>query len=686
MSGLTIACVVLCAACATGRLTVARALVAHNDRQPGLVEVPYVAQSILLCGGAAIAMIERFWGRRGVFAEDFASLVHPDVGGMLTTDMVLTLRSRGWDTQALTSTMPSRMQASIADSIPVVALIRVAKNRYHYVIVIGWTADAVTYHDPAVAPAVRRTLAEFMQRWAGANQWAMFVQPMPAKATAVVPPSPRVHALPDDSLPCRPWLDRAADAASENRLDDADQFLSTAVRECPSEAVVLRELAGVRFRQGKQAEATHLAAAYTRRAPNDSLGWQLLASTRYLTGDDDAALQAWNAIGRPTIDLLRIDGTRHIRFRVLASHIGTSPGTILTPPRLALAQRRIADIPSLEGTRVAYAAVSGGTVEVRAVVTEHSRVDPLPQLLVVGAVRAAVRRDAALVVSTPFGAGERWTALWRWEAADPAVVLRLEIPATIGIPGIVTLARSWETYRYTAGTADERRRTSSASFDAWIRPDLEQRTGVRYERWSGHGDFVALSVAGSLHKAHDAVSVLAHVEHAIPLGGNASYDRVRVRTDWTLPSGRWRNSWSMHVGTDWNSAFAPRGLWAIAGGNLSREIPLRAHPFIVDRVLPTARVGRAITHGGIAGDRPVARVGPITLAVGIFVDGAHVLSLGSRTTPTRLYLDGGAGLRIGSKAARSPSLRLDVARGLVADRRWGVTMGIEPLRLVRLRP
>src|SRR5487761_2664384 len=66
---------------------------------PAVLQVPYVAQSELLCGGAALAMIERWWGRRGVYAEAFAYLVRPAAGGILTTELVLAARARGWQTQ-----------------------------------------------------------------------------------------------------------------------------------------------------------------------------------------------------------------------------------------------------------------------------------------------------------------------------------------------------------------------------------------------------------------------------------------------------------------------------------------------------------------------------------------------------------------------------------------------------------
>ena len=663
----------------------ARQSVAQTELQVAL-QVPYVAQSELLCGGAAIAMIERWWGRRGVFAEEFAYLVHADSGGIFTTDMARVLRTRGWDTEALRTT-PGRVKQSVADSVPVVALIRVGKNRYHYVVIVAWNDSAVTYHDPAVSPFVRSNVRAFVRMWEGANQWAMFARPAVVATSAPVASTALPATAVIDSLPCRPFLDQAADAAAANHLDEADRFLAVAVTECPSEPLVLRELAGVRFRQGKQSEAIRLAGEYSRRAPSDSLGWQLLASSRYLSGDTHGALLAWNNIGRPTIDLLRIDGTRRVRFRILASAMDLAPQRTLTPSRYGLAQRRVADVPALSMSRVGYTVIVGGAVEVRAVVVEHPVLEPLPQLLVVNAVRAAVRQDVLLGVSSPLGLGELWTAHWRWRNADQRVALRLDIPARVGIPGVVSLERSWETYRFSDGIPDSKRSASSVTFGSWALPDVEQLVGARFEHWSGIGDFVALSLGGAMHKAHDRISLLAEAERGVAVGGagRASYDRVKTRASWTLPADRWSTVWSMRIGSDWNGASTPRGLWAVAGGNLGRDVPLRAHPFIVDGVFPSARTARAVVHGGVAGDRAVATVRSVAVGVGVFVDGANVMSPGVGSAQSRLYVDGGAGLRVKLPGAKWPALRLDVARGLAADRRWGVSAGLERTGPMRLR-
>ena len=677
----------LCAlfiSCVTGRMQGTRPAEGEVAADVAL-QVPYVSQSELLCGGAAIAMIERWWGRRGVYAEDFAYLVQRASGGIFSSDMARVLRARGWDTDAR-STTAARVQQSLTDSVPVIALIKVAANRYHYVVIIAWTATDVTYHDPAVSPSMKLDAGTFMRRWAGANHWAAFVRPSPVVASAAVPLVTRPSAGRVDSLPCRPWLDQAADAASINQLDVAEQLLQSAATNCPSEPLVVRELAGLRFRQGKRADATLLAEQYARRAPADSLGWQLLATSRYLTGDPTGALQAWNAIGKPTVDLLRIDGTRKIRFRTLAEMMIIQPGGVLTPAQLSLAQRRISDVPALSAARVSYTAVAGGAVEVRTTVVERPVIEPLPTLIVTSLLNAAVRRDVTFGVHSPLGAGEVWTTRWRWAPANPQVALRLDIPAHIGVPAIVTLDRAWETYRFSGDTIAEQRRESAVMLTGWTRPDIEQSLGARYERWSGARTFLTMTIGGGLHRAHDRVSLLVEGERGVAISsGTSSYDRLRTRFAWRFPADAWSNSWAIRLAGDLNSRATPRGLWTVAGGDIARDVPLRAYPLILDDRLPSSRTGRKTISGGVSGDRSLAAIGPLSLGTGIFVDGANVTSTADSTIGPRFYLDAGAGLRIALKSRPSAAIRVDVARGLVTDQRWGVSVGFVPSTIPRLR-
>ena len=653
------------------------------DGPPVVLQVPYVSQSELLCGGAAVAMVERWWGRRGVYAEAFASLVRPDSGGILTTELLLATRARGWQADAIHGT-PTLVQQSLRDSVPVVALIRVASNRFHYVVIVGWNADQVVFHDPAVRPFATLSVKRFIERWGGADQWAMLIRP-----AAQVPIPPASHPDPpaaSDSLPCRPWLDQAADAAATNHLDDADRLLATAATACPAEPLILRELAGVRFRQGRHAEAVRLADEYVRRDPVDTLGWQLLATSRYLTGNATDALVAWNAIGRPTVDLVRIDGSRHIRFSTMADAIAIPFGVLLTPARLALAQRRVADIPALALARVTYAAVPGGLVEVRAAVVEHPMLEPILWLLISGALHAVARSEVGLSVSAPLGIGESWTVQWRWESADPREALRADIPARIGVPGVVELESSWEQYHFDAGVPAEQRRSATAGFSSWIDRNIESHVGVRLDRWSGAAveDFLVLSAGASVHALHDHVILLAEGEKGASLDDSAAYVTLRTRMAWHSSGDASAIAWSARLGGDWAGADTPRGLWPIAGGDVARDIPLRAHVFIVDDALPAARSAQGIVHGGVAGDRTIATFGPLNIGVGLFLDAAGIMAPNNGAAGATWYLDAGAGLRVAFAGAQSTALRIDLARGVLADRRWAVSVGLEqpwPLRL-----
>ena len=62
-----------------------------------ILDVPYISQTEALCGGAAAAMVLRFWGERGLTAESFAHLVDESASGIRTTTLIDDLRRRGWN-------------------------------------------------------------------------------------------------------------------------------------------------------------------------------------------------------------------------------------------------------------------------------------------------------------------------------------------------------------------------------------------------------------------------------------------------------------------------------------------------------------------------------------------------------------------------------------------------------------
>lgn len=673
-------------------LVVCLPLVSATAQRPtalAVLQVPYLSQTELLCGGAAVAMLERWWGRRGVYAEEFANLVRRERGGILSTELAAATRARGWRVDAISGTAAAVGRA-LRDSVPVIAMIQVARNRFHYVVIVAWGAERVVYHDPADAPFVSIASHDFLVRWGQADNWAMLVTPLPSNAAvapgATIPRSP----ISVDSLPCRPWLDAAADAASEGRLGAADSLLGTAGASCPMEALLLRELAGVRFRQGRYGEAARLVAEFLQRTPDDTLGWQLLASSRYLAGDRTGALVAWGRVGGPRVDLVSVDGIHRTRFAAAERALDLRPGLVLTANRLALARRRVADIPAFAFADVDYLPVGGGLVEVRAVVVERPLVEPVRRQLIRGAIGAFARRELGFDVLSPLRSGEQWSAQWRWQPANPRRAGRLEIPVTLGIPGAVELEQSWEEYRFAdraplEPVPTEQRRGTRIGFRGWLRRNLEMTSALRYERWREAGDFLVLGFGGAMHSRRDRVVLMVQGEESLPLKGQSGYVRAQAGAAWRLPAGFAGLEWSMRAGVDVASPSTPRGLWPIAGGNAGKPIPLRAHRSVVDDSLPTSRSGQQTLHGGVAVDRALVSLGPVPLGIGAFVDLAAVMVAGSGR---RSYLDVGAGLRLGIPGAPASALRIDVARGMLTDRRWGISVGLEhpwPMRMQGMR-
>jgi hypothetical protein len=648
-----------------------------SSRPTPVLDVPYLPQSELLCGGAAVAMVERWWGRRGVYAEDFVSLVRPEMRGIRTSDLAAASRALGWETLTFEGT-PEEVRQFLEQSVPVVALLQVAPDRYHYVVILAWSDGRVIFHDPARAPARSIDETQFLAEWSGAERWAMVLRPAaPSPSIAV---TQALQPIPPDSMPCRPWLDLALDAVAADQLDEAANLLIEAGRTCPAEPLVLRELAGVRFKQRRLTEAIRLSEQYLARVPEDALGWQLLATSLYMSGDREGALRAWNRVGAPTVDLVRIDGVQEVRFRMIADAMDVRHGTVLTPGHMALARRRVADLPALGRAAVDYQPVGGGLVEVHTVVAERPVLDRGLRLLAAGTLRAVTQHEVGFAIATPTGGGELWTGVWRWEHSHPRVAFRVDMPARLGFPGVIGIGGAWERFRFSLvtprkGVFEETRRGGGVSFGGWITSALRPTAGLRFERWSGGRKYLDVTAATEFRAAGDRFLLTTGVEYGQALATHPSYTLGNVRGLWTSSVGISRASWSTRVGLDLASRHAPLGVWPVASGDIPWAIPLRAHPRTSDGLLPGATAGRSMLHGGVSGDHPVFRAGPFMLAAGLFLDGAEIRNPADGSGRDRFYLDAGGGLRMGILDGQLGVLRIDLATGLT-DRGTAITVGL----------
>jgi hypothetical protein len=161
--------------------------------------------------------------------------------------------------------------------------------------------------------------------------------------------------------PCDAAVKAAVARADAGDLAGASALLEDAALRCPEHVGVVRELSGLRFREGRFREAEELALRLVVMEPEGAWGWNLLGTLRYLDNDAVGALGPWNRIGRPRVEAVE-DAVTGIRV-----------GEVLTPSSLARAERRLGALPAVARARVEYRPTPGGGARVVSHLARHPR-------------------------------------------------------------------------------------------------------------------------------------------------------------------------------------------------------------------------------------------------------------------------------------------------------------------------
>ena len=662
----------------------------HAEGGSRLLDVPYLPQTENLCGGAAVAMVARYWGERRVYPEDFAGLVDRGASGIRTDVLASEVARRGWPAvrfDAESASSADWLGEQVDRGRPVIALIEVGPGRYHYVVVVAWTDQAVILHDPARAPFRVLPRAEFEQAWARAARWALLVLPGevgngrsswgttgPAREQAEPSGAVRVPAASDAPSPagaCGALVGQMVERARAGDVTAAEAGLLAAVRLCPSHAAAWRELAGVRFLQSRWTEASTLAERAARLDPADEQGRDLLATRLLLTDEPDAALEEWNRIGRPSVDVVRVEGARRTRQPVVATLVDLPPRTLLTPEARGRAARRLRELPSAVLTSVRYRPVEGGLAEVETAVVERATVPRGVVPIVATAGRALLQRELRLDVASPTGSGELWTAAWRWWEARPRLAFGLAVPAPSGLPGVVTIAGAWEKQSYgmpgtrddaTAAVRQDERRRAALSLADWATRSLRWEAGVAFDRWADDRH-LAVDAALDVRLAGDRVSLGVAGAAWTPLGAGRRFARGSVSSAFRSSRDPGRASWLISAGLTAASGAAPLDLWSGAGTGHARSPLLRAHPLLDDGVIVGEVFGRWLSQGTVEYQRPLLRGPGGAIRAAVFADAARAWRRAGDGAPSPLHLDVGVGVRA-VLPGKGGTARVDVARGL----------------------
>ena len=635
-----------------------------------LLDVPFISQSELLCGGAAAAMVLRYWGERSLGAESFSALVDRSAADIRTDALVADLRRRGWSATEIEGT-DETMRRELAAGRPVLTLIEDRPSTWHYIVVLAAHERGIVFHDPARAPFLVMSSAEFDRRWRAADRWMGIVLPPASQAgTSVLPGRASTElgvrlALSAES-PCNQRIAEGVHLAQAGDLDGAERVLASAIG-C---AAALGELAGVRVLQQRWAEASDLASAATAADRKDAYAWKVLATSRFVQRDGIGALAAWNEVGEPRVDLVRIDGLTRTHHRVVEQVVAVDIGSVLTTHGFMRARRRLSDLPSARSTQLDYAPVSSGLAELRGVVVERPLVPTSPMSLVALGITAAVTREVKLTTGSLVGGGEQLFAAWRFWPRRPNVTMGMAAPAPWG--GVWSVLAFSGRQPFTSARVPTADRTGARVGAAdWLTARLRWNVGGGVDRWSGGPTRGALSGGLRFVSSGDRLDARVGADRWFGTSGFATTEasmRVRSSTDR-------RGTVVLAAATvQGASSQTPTDLWWAGDTGSVRSVLLRAHPVLTGGRLRTDRLGRLLVQGSIEAQRWGPLVGPIRVAAASFVDVARTAV--RLEGPLRDDVDFGLGLRF-SVAGVPGLLRVDLGKGL-RDGRTAVSFVYEP--------
>ena len=639
------------------------------------IDVPYLPQTDALCGGAAAAMVFRYWGDAHADAQEFAALVDRRAGGIANDALTRAIDGRGWRTAPAGDSLAA-LRARMLDRQPVIVLLPDRGSLYHYVVVVAATDDTVVVHDPSWGPSRSLRAPDFEREWKAAGYWSLLILP-PA------PPSggdDRLRDRPDagsaagGSRPatieteCDARLDRALDEIRERGIESADAVLAEVRSRCPQSSGPLRELAGVRFAQRRWADASTLAREALIRDPHDEYALDVLGSSLFMQDDDVGALRAWNQIGKPRVNRVRIDGLHHVRYQTVAEVMDIQPNMLLTAEIFGRARRRVAALPDHALTRLAVKPESDGFATVDVVVVELSAV-PRGTVEWAGvAARTLATRELDVAIPGATGQGEVWSAGWRWWSHRPGVNVGFAAPRVGRVPGVWKVDASWQSDAYASASNTrivQSRTHGGLTVGDWLSGGVRYAVSAGVDAWSGGPK--AASIGASLEHASfaDRLSVSVDATQWAPIDGSGGFHSVAARA--LARTSTDARGWVARgaAGFERVGDSAPLGLWPGAGEGQARAPLLRAHPLLNDGVIDLeARsvFGRTLAFGSAEVQRWFERPAIVSVGWAGFVDVARASRQATAGTAAA-QVDLGTGLRIRIPGTRGV-LRADVAHGL----------------------
>lgn len=673
-----------------------------------VLDVPYVPQSELLCGGAALAMVFRFWGETGAVAEDFGSNLDPEGVGIRADQLAEAARARGWSCRPWHAS-PHEVQQHLRQGRPIIALIDAGSSTLHYIVITAWPNRQVLYHDPATNPFRVMSEDDFLKSWNASQRWALLVLPgerslIPPDASdiAVVHESDRRNGIADsarsDSLDLR--IAQAVELARNGDMEQARVVLQQAHAEFPESPAPLRELAGLAFLEEEWEQSGRLAASALERDPSDSLSLRILAGSRFLDGDVEGALQSWNRLQEPRLDLAEVQGSNRIRYRTITDQLGLRHGELVTSPSFRHAKRRLREIPAISDSRISLVPDANGDAHVEVVVSERPLLPRNPRSLLRIGARTIATRELLVSSASPTGNGELWTVSGRWSKERPLIALSLSIPNPGSRPGTWRIDGGWERqafhpemfertgfvptdddstqWREEFPLVREERRRTAVSLSDWVLPDVRMSLGLALDRWNRGAHYFAIEDEIEFRLGGDRLACTTWGSAWVPLrSSERTFHAGRAVIAWESSGIERADSWGVRAGVHATSRRAPASIWPATGlsqiggfGRTSEAALLRAHPLLENDVVRGAVFGPAVWSSGLEKRTFPWSLGFLRLGAAAYVDAAGLLN--STDSTGRWQVDAGIGFLV-REFGSTETVRVDLGHGL-RDGAWALSL------------
>jgi len=475
-------------------------------------------------------------------------------------------------------------------------------------------------------------------------------------------------------------LERAVARIHSSGLDNAETILNEVVRQCPESAAPIAELAGVSFAEQRYADAESQAERALEHDPANAYAWDVLGSSRYMQDDPVGALDAWNHVNKPVVDRVVIEGLRRSRYALVAQALSISPNELLTPERFMLARDRLRELPDQSNTRIDFRPGPDGFATVNVAIVERPSAfkEPPSDWLETGA-RAAIDREAALVVPDASGQGGLWQVSWRWWNDRPRVGVSFAAPRVGRLPGILRIDGGWEAETVAtsitgaSGIVREERVHAAISFSTHLFAGWKHELTLGADSWTGNDRRLFAGARIERNAIDGRLTLIAHAQEWPGHGSHGSFGSHGAGIELRTSADTSGFVATIKGGIEGVRGEAPLLLWPGAGEGRARPQLLRAHPLLDGGVIQnSASFGRQLGYVNV--ETVFWRAKPLLPRVGfaVFTDSARVWSpLAPSAYP--LQVDSGAGMRVRLPGSDSV-LRIDYAHGM-RDGRNAVTVG-----------